>query len=350
MRTLLLWALVLAALPAPALEQTFNFGEGPPDQPPPGFRSTVAGQGKPGDWKVILEEVPPAMATLTTQAPSVSRHSVLAQLARDPVNDHFPMLIYDRDTYEDFTLTTRFKIAGGTVAQMAGMVFRFQDERNFYVLVASSLDGRFWFYKVVNGIRGPLIGPEAPIQKGEWHEMTVQCEGNHIHCLLDGKELIPMLTDNSFVRGKIGFSTKSDSVSYFSDAKVAYSRQESLAGRLVKQEMKAYPRLIGLKIYAVAEGGAKPVVVASSDPKELGLAGGTTEQDVIARGTPYVGKTRGTGIVTVPLRDRNGDPIAAVCVTLKSFPGQTEDNLAVRAQPVVHGMQVQVQSLEDLLK
>jgi hypothetical protein len=50
------------------------------------------------------------------------------------------------------------------------------------------------------------------------------------------------------------------------------------------------------------------------------------------------------------LRDRNGDPIAAVCVTLKSFPGQTEDNLAVRAQPVVHGMQVQVQSLEDLLK
>ena len=90
--------------------------------------------------------------------------------------------------------------------------------------------------------------------------------------------------------------------------------------------------------------------MASSDPKELGAAGGKTEQDVIARGTPYVGKTRGTGFVTVPLRDRNGDPIAVVCVSLKSFPGQTEDNLAVRAQPVVQGMQLQVESLEDLLK
>lgn len=350
MRNLLLWALALAALPASAVEQTFNFGETPPDQAPPGFRSIVGGGGKPGDWRVILEEVPSEMAPLTPQAPSITRHAVLAQLAREPVNDHFPMFIYDRDTYADFTLTTRFKIAGGGVAQMAGVVFRFKDERNYYALFASALDGRFWFYKMVDGVRGPLIGPEVAVQKGDWHSLTVQCEGNHIHCLLDGKELIPMLTDNSFVSGKVGFWSKSDSICYFSDARVTFTRQDSLADRLVKEGMKAYPRLLGLKIYAIRQDGGSPVVVASSDPKELGVAGGKTERDVIARGAAYVGKSNGTGIVTVPLHDRNGDPIAAVCVTLKSFPGQTEDNLAVRAQPVVHGMQVQVESLDDLLK
>ena len=247
MRNLLLWALALAALPAASMEQTFNFGEDLPGQTPPEFRSSVAGEGKPGDWKVIEEEVPPAMAPLTAHAPPVSHRGVLAQLARDPVNNHFPILIYDRATYDNFTLTTRFKIAGGAVAQMAGLVFRFQDERNFYVLLASALDGRFWFYKVVDGVRGPLIGPEVAIHKGEWHGMTVECEGNHIHCLLDGKELIPMLTDNSFLNGKIGFWTKSDSVSYFSDTKVSYVQRESLAERLVKEQMKAYPHLVGLK-------------------------------------------------------------------------------------------------------
>ena len=115
---------------------------------------------------------------------------MLAQLAQDPADEHFPLLIYEGETIGDFTLTTRFKTVKGVVEQMAGIAFRIQNETNYYVVRASSLGNTFRFYKVLNGQRGPLVGPEVPIPSGVWHELTVECKGNAIRCLLNGKELI----------------------------------------------------------------------------------------------------------------------------------------------------------------
>jgi hypothetical protein len=350
MRSLLLLGLVLAALPAGAGELTFNFSDSPLDQAPPGFQSTVAGHGKPGDWRVLLDDAAPALEPLTTKAPAVSKRSVLAQVARIPLDDHFPLLVFTGETFGDFTFSTRFKIVGGGAAQMAGVVFRYQDEKNYYTLCASALDNRFWFFKVVNGVRGPLIGPQAPISKGEWHEMAVRCEGNFIECRLDGKELIPRMTDPSFGSGKVGFWTKSDSVSYFADAQVRYERKAILAQRLVDDALKEFPRLTDLKIFADKAGGTNLVVVAGRNEKDLGQPAGKVERDVVLQGAPCVGKGKGFAFVTAPLRDRNGEPIAAVCVTLKSFSGQTVDNIAARAQPVVGRIQAGVQTLEDLIQ
>ena len=75
MRTVFQGILILLALPALAAERVFNFGEYPLDQPPPGFRSTVLGTGKPGEWKVVLDEVPPLLEPLTSKAPSVNRRA-----------------------------------------------------------------------------------------------------------------------------------------------------------------------------------------------------------------------------------------------------------------------------------
>ena len=96
--------------------------------------------------------------------------------------------------------------------------------------------------------------------------------------------------------------------------------------------------------------GVAPVVIASANDQELGQAGGRTEQDVIKTGHSYYGKGRETVTVMLPLRDHNGDIMAAVALELKKNLGQTEDNALVRAQPIVRKMQAQVQSLEDLLQ
>ena len=92
MRNHLLWVLALVVLPAAAAERKFDFSEARENQAPPGFRSTVTGQGKPGDWKVIMDEVPPLLQPLTTRAPAVAKKAVLAQLAQDPADEHFPLL------------------------------------------------------------------------------------------------------------------------------------------------------------------------------------------------------------------------------------------------------------------
>ncbi|HLX69219.1 MAG TPA: family 16 glycoside hydrolase [Verrucomicrobiae bacterium] len=352
MRHFIMGAIALLALPVFGTERVLNFGDYPLDATPSNFVSTVGGAGKPGSWKIILDDAPSAMPGRGTNSTVLTKQSVLAQLSRTQNGNHFPMLVLNDDSFNDFTFTTRFKIVAGDIAKMAGIVFRYQDEKNYYVLVASVRDSRFWFFKMVNGQRGPLIGPKVSIPENEWHQMTVQCDGNHIHCLLDGNEIIPMVTDSSFLNGKVGFWTMADSSSYFTGAKISYTPRENLAQALVNDALAKFSKLVDLKIFATRPGGAGPVIVASKESKQLGEPGGKVEKDVIANGRSYYGKDKkaGTVTLTVPLRDRNGDSVAAIAVIMKTFPGETEDTAAMRSQTIVRTIEPRVSSLEDLLQ
>jgi hypothetical protein len=350
MRSLFVLTAVALALSGRAAELTFDFSQFPENKPPPGFRSLVAGQGTAGDWRIIMDEVPPLLAPFSDRSPVVTKRAVLAQLSQDPTDEHFPILVYDGETFADFTLTTRFKTVKGEKEQMAGVVFRLQDERNFYVVRASALGNTFRFYKVVDGQRGAPIGPQIEIPKGVWHELTIECKGNQVRCLLNGKEALPALADSSFARGKIGFWTKSDSVSYFADTRVTYTVAGPVAQKLVQDTLAKYSRLRDLKVFA-PKGESKTVqVVGAKRKSDLGQSGGSTEDKVFASSEPYL--VRGKGVVTVvmPLRDRNGETIAAVRVTMESFPGQTEQNAYVRAAPIAEFMQARITTLEDLVQ
>jgi len=351
MRCLFLFVAVLLAGRASGAERKFDFGELRDKASLPGFRSAVMGQGKVGDWKVMLDDAPAGLAPLTPQAPVISKQAVLAQLAQDPADEHFPLLIYEEESFGDFTLTTRFKTVSGAREQMAGIAFRIQDETNYYVVRASSLGNTFRFYKVSDGVRGPLVGPELPVPAGIWQEMTVECKENQIRCLLNGKEQISV-TDkiNPFMTGKFGFWTKSDSVSYFTDTKIVYAPLEVPAQKMVQELTKKYPRLIDLQVYVAGTAGNPPRLLASKNQKQTGRSGARVEEDVLKNGAIYHGKEKGTVTVTMPMRDKNGDPIAAVRVIMESFPGQTEQNALTRAMPIVKEMQARVQTAQDLVQ
>lgn len=334
--------LLLWAGSAGAAERRFDFSDMVLNQSPTGCVSTVAGTGKPGNWKVITDDFPLAAQPLTTNAPTTAKKNVVAQLAEDFTDEHFPMLVLGDDSYNDFTLTTRFKIVSGITEQMAGIAFRVQDEKNYYVVRASALGKNFRFYKMVNGQRGTIIGPDIEMPKGEWQELSVECKGNQIRCLLNGKEIIPLLTDNSFSAGRIAYWTKSDSISYFTDTKISYVPREPLVQGVVRATMAKYPRLLGLQILMMTGTPAEPRLVASNKEKEIGQPGRKSAADVISHGTVYYDKEEDRVTVTMPLRDRNGDSQAAVRVIMKSFKGQTEENAMMRALPIVKEMQTQV--------
>src|SRR5262245_2958651 len=278
MRNFLWLAIGILALPAFSAERNFDFSEFKENETPKDFRSAVAGLGKPGDWKVILEDVPPLLPPLSPDARIVTKQAVLAQLARDQTDEHFPLLIYVGETFDDFTLTTRFKTVGGDKEQMPGIAYRIQDEKNYYVVRASSLGNNFRFYKMVNGERGPLFGPEVQVPSNVWHELSIECKGNQIRCLLNGKQAIPTLTDSSFINGKVGFWTKSDAVSYFTGTKIIYTPREVPAQVLVRDTLKKYPRVLGLKVYVPGKDPNTSRLVASKDEKDVGLAGAKIEQ------------------------------------------------------------------------
>ena len=161
-----------------------------------------------------------------------------------------------------------------------------------------------------------------------------------------------MITDSSFNLGKVGFWTKSDTIAYFTDPKLVYTPRETLAQSLVSDTLKEYPRLEGLKIFAVRPGGDGPVVVAGKNEKDMGQPGGDVERDVIHNGKSYFGRDKKAGTIslTVPLRDRNGDAIAAVLFVMKSFPGETQDTAFIKSQTMLRRMQPRATSLDDLLR
>jgi len=343
------FALALA-LPVFGAEIKIDFSDFPTNQTPSGFHSALAGGGRPGDWKIIRDEMPSAFTPLTPQAgraPAMTQRAVLAQLSQDPTDERFPMLIYDRETFKDFKLTTQFKIVSGVVEQMAGIVFRYQNASNFYVMRASALGHNLRFYKVVNGLRGNLIGPEMDIATNVWHTLGVQCQGNQFMFWLDGHLVMPPLNDNTFAEGKIGFWTKSDAVSYFDGLTITYTPRVPMAQMLVQGMMQKYPRILKLRIYTLNDKGG-PQITASNNEKEIGQPGTDAEKGAITTGTVYFGRGKGTVAVTMPLTDRNGDPVAAVRVELKSFFGETQDSAVDRARVIVKQIQAQVVSGQDL--
>ena len=114
--------------------------------------------------------------------------------------------------------------------------------------------------------------------------------------------------------------------------------------------VKKYPRLLGLQVYVLGNDPKTPRLLASKNTNEVGRVGGKVEPDVIGQGTTYYGKEKDSVSVVMPLRDRNGDPVAAVRVIMKTFAGQTEQNAYARALPVVREMQGRVGSLQDLVQ
>lgn len=343
-------SLACVSFSAAAAERSFDFTAEKENETPRGFRSVVSGAGKPGDWRIVMDEVPSALPPVSPAAPVTNKRAVLAQLSRDVTDEHFPLLISDEESYGDFAATVKVKAVGGGIEQMAGLAFRIQDEKNYYVVRVSAMGNSFRFYKFVNGVRSDPIGPETPIALGVWHEVTVECKGNEIRCLLNGKEAIPPLKDSSFSVGKIGFWTKSDSVSYFTGLKVTYKPRESFARSLLRETKQQFPRVLGLKIFGTPSGQTEPIILASTNEKELGQPGTKTEKDCIDKGAVFYARGREEVQITMPLHDRNGDKVAAVRVILKTFPGEIEKTAINRALPIIKTMEGRVASAKELME
>ena len=348
MRNYLAWVFLAAAWPAVGAERKFDFVDVGEGQAPPGFRSTVTGSGKPGDWKIVLDEVPSLLPPLSPEAVSHAKRPVLAQVAQDPAEDHYPLLVLDDEVFGDFTLTTRFKLVSGSVEQMAGLAFRIQDEKNYYYVRASGLGNTFYFFRFVKGdLIGP-IGSKVEITKGVWHEMSVECRGSQVTCSLDGKVIIPQLMQDTFPKGKIGFWTKSDSVSYFGDTRIVYKPVVPPVQIVVRETLNKYSLLLGLKLYVPGATPQTTRVLAGKEPGDIGQAGGMSELDVITHGTIYYGKEADGVSVIMPVRDRNGEIAAALRLRMRSFPGQTEQNALARARPIVKDIEARMLALKDL--
>ncbi len=356
-KSLFVW--IIFAVAACAAERRFDFGQFAENQTPTNFRSAITGRGRPGDWKIKLAEVPPLIPLLSAKSPVVTKRPVLAQLSQDRDESRAPLCIFEGDSFNDFSFTTRFKIASGDVEQMAGVAFRLQDEKNYYYIRANVKDQNVAFFRYVEGeLIGPVSQP-AEVGKDEWNQLTVECRGSKLRALLNEKEAIPWMEPNLipfpdgtskgvFSSGKIAFWTKADSVVYFTDARLEFTQREPFAQTLIRETMRQNPRLLGLKIFGVNGTDPLPRIIASSNETDIGEAGASVEKNCIEKGGSYFGKGKERAVVTMPLHDRNGETVGAVRVEMTTFLGQMERNGLARALPIVKSMEARIISAKEL--
>jgi hypothetical protein len=91
-------------------------------------------------------------------------------------------------------------------------------------------------------------------------------------------------------------------------------------------------------------------ILASTDETDVDKEGYQEERLVIDNGEIMYLKSKSDVTISLPLRDRNGEPMAAVRITLDTFRGQTVKNAIARAQPVVSLLQASVLDYKDLIE
>lgn len=183
--------------------RSWSFQDDQADAPPAGFSFGRTGNGKPGKWVVRVDPTAPA------------GDHVLAQIDADGTDYRFPVAVADAPVLKDLRLEVRCKPVSGKTDQACGLVFRYQDENNYYVARANALEDNVCLYHVVKGRRRRIGGWNGKVPGGVWHTLAVEARGDKLKVIWEGKQVIDVADDTFRQVGKVGLWTKADSVTYF---------------------------------------------------------------------------------------------------------------------------------------
>lgn len=172
---------------------------------PAGFSTAVTGGGKPAEWRVVDDATAP------------SGGKVLAQTSTDKTSYRFPLCFFDRLAAKDVEASVAFKPVSGAVDQAAGLVARYRDKDNYYVVRANALENNVRLYKVVRGKRQQFAGVNVKVLANEWQTLTLEVKGRHFRVLLNDTRLFEADDATFKDAGKVGLWTKADSVTSFDD-------------------------------------------------------------------------------------------------------------------------------------
>jgi hypothetical protein len=134
--------------------------------------------------------------------------------------DRFNICVQNKLKLQNLEMEVRIKALEGEEDQGGGVVWRYQDARNYYITRANPLENDFRVYKVVNGNRKQMQSANVKMQKGKWYDIKVVTNGKQIDCFYNGQKLLSRADDTFSNAGLVGFWSKADAVSLFDDLKI----------------------------------------------------------------------------------------------------------------------------------
>ncbi len=188
----------------------------------PGDRTAVAGQVEEWTFDTDAAGKPPAGTEVfggTWEVRAESDAPSLPNALCQTATAEYPAVRFGEKVYADLVATVRFKPVSGKDDRAAGIIFRVQDAKNYYILRANALEDNVILFRFAGGSRSTIKSGGAKVPSGRWQELKVEAEGNRFRGYLDGR-LVVEATDDAFAAGGVGLWTKADSVTLFDDFRV----------------------------------------------------------------------------------------------------------------------------------
>jgi hypothetical protein len=207
---------VLSATVVSGQTTTIDFNNDKVREAPSGFSTALTGKGRPGKWVVLKDEASP------------DQGNVVGQTDADTTSYRFPVCVYDGLTAKDVDVSVKFKPISGKGDQGAGIVWRYRDKDNYYIVRANALEGNVVLYKVENGKRtdlpivgkGRTYGMKEKVPSGQWSTLRVAAKGDLFEVYYNGNKLYEVKDETFKDSGKVGLWTKADSIIYFDDLQI----------------------------------------------------------------------------------------------------------------------------------
>ena len=208
------WATVMMLFQLAARSEVIRFDSTAPGNLPAGWSVAMTHAGGAPRWEVVRDDTAP--------------HSpfVFAQLSRDATAGRFPLAIWNGTLIRNGEASVAFKTVEGSIDRAAGIVWRYQDPGNYYIVRANALENNVVLYKVEAGVRQSIApkglpsrsyGVKHEIPSGRWNALRVVFKDNLFTVFLNGDHLFDVEDQTFSQPGKTGLWTKADSLTYFAN-------------------------------------------------------------------------------------------------------------------------------------
>ena len=192
------------ATPTPEAH-VWNFDSDKAGTVPSGWKANA------GDWQVIPDPSAPSKPNTFGLPPGRLYESLINALNYSAI-----AIQSDPTEYSDFTYEAQFKSAGGRFDCSGGLIFRYVDDKNFYLLSAGCPSDYFALSRMTDGKVETLKQSVVPTDKDTWYRLKVSAQGGHFICYDNGKMVFDV-DDNKIAKGKIGLWASDDSQAQFDD-------------------------------------------------------------------------------------------------------------------------------------
>jgi len=203
------WVIFVGLQLIAANGRVIDFDALPVGAAPPGWTMAMTHPGPPPRWEVRKDETAP------------TQPYVLSQVSRDAAGSRYPLAILDGIVFRDGDVSVRIKPMAGTGGQAGGIVWRYRDPLNYYVVRANAADKTVAAFRVQNGQSSAILKPARyEVAANAWSILKISARGAKFQVYMDHRRVLEG-QDAAFIGpGQVGLTTVDESEVYFDDFRV----------------------------------------------------------------------------------------------------------------------------------